>query len=229
MNFAPSVGVKFNEDGSVRHFPGNTFLCHVDTRSSTYKEVLWAQDQLKAMSCAKHYAFLPQASMHMTVFEGLCDQIRQSEVWSSKLEADVALEVATEQFQIWLDAMEAMPKFQMVFDHVHNSSNGGTLLRIKPANDETKQAIKVCREALSEITGIRHPVHESYHFHITLSYKVIHLDDDQQVELEQTCKGIEARLRETFRTLEHGAVEFCVFDDMFEFKPVQLLQVKNEI
>ncbi len=30
MKYAPSVGVKFHEDGSVRTFPGNTFICHLD-------------------------------------------------------------------------------------------------------------------------------------------------------------------------------------------------------
>lgn len=226
MNFAPSVGVKFNEDGSVRHFPGNTFLCHVDQTSPVYQEVLWAQQQLKAMDCAANYAFLPEESMHMTVFEGLCDQIRDPNVWSSKLESDVSLEMATEQFQVWLDAAKATSKFKMVFDHVYNSSNGGTLLRIKPANGETLQAIKACREQLSELTGIRHPVHDSYHFHITLSYKVIHLDDAQQAELEQTCLRIEERLNQTFGTLTHGAVEFCLFADMFEFKPIQYLPIE---
>ena len=223
MNFAPSVGVKFNEDGSVRHFPGNTFLCHVDKESNTYPHVTWAQQQLKAMSCASHYAFLPEASMHMTVFEGLCDQFRHQEVWSSKLDEKVSLENATEQFMQWLDDAQATPNFEMMFDTVYNSSNGGTLLRLKPANEETKQALAICRENLSKLTGIRHPTHDEYHFHITLSYKVIHLDDQQQQELEETCARIEQHMNSNFGTLTHNNVEFCHFDDMFEFKPIKLL------
>ncbi|WP_117233874.1 DUF1868 domain-containing protein [Vibrio maerlii] len=223
MNYAPSVGVKFNEDGSVRHFPGNTFLCHVDKESPVLKQVIWAQQQLKAMDCAKNYAFLPESSMHMTVFEGLCDQIRDESVWSSKLTSDVSLEDATEQFMTWLNEAQATPKFKMVFDHVYNSRNGGTVLRIKPANQETLDAIKACRENLSELTGIRHPVHDSYHFHITLSYKVIHLDEEQERELLDTCARIEQRMNESFGELTHGAVEFCEFKDMFEFRAVKHL------
>lgn len=226
MNFAPSVGVKFNEDGSVRHFPGNTFLCHVDQQSDTYQHVVWAQQQLKAMVCASHYAFLPEASMHMTVFEGLCDQIRKSEVWSNKLESDVSLEEATNTFLHLLEEAQATPNFEMVFDTVYNSSNGGTLLRLKPANEESKQALIQCRENLSAITGIRHPVHDDYHFHITLSYKVIHLDDEQQKELEATCATIEDRMNASFGTLVHNNVEFCHFDDMFEFTPIKLLPIQ---
>ena len=227
MNYAPSVGVKFNEDGTVRRFPGNTFLCHVDKTSPVYQEVLWAQQQLKAMKCATDYAFLPEASMHMTVIEGLCDQIREATHWSSKLAEDVNIESATESFQAWLQEAAATPNFQMKFDYVYNSRAGGTVLRLKPANDETKSALKVCRDNLSELTGIRHPTHDEYHFHITLSYKVINLDEEQQAELEQTCQRIEERLNQSFGVLTHGAVEFCVFEDMFEFKPVKLLSLEK--
>ncbi len=138
----------------------------------------------------------------------------------------MTIELATERFQAWLQEATATPNFKMKFDHVYNSRVGGTVLRLKPANDDTKSALKACRDNLSELTGIRHPTHDEYHFHITLSYKVINLDEEQQAELEQTCLRIEERLNQSFGELTHGAVEFCVFEDMFEFKPVKRLPLE---
>ncbi|UJF17987.1 DUF1868 domain-containing protein [Vibrio sp. SS-MA-C1-2] len=224
INYAPAVDFKFHKDGTVRTFKGNTFLCHLDQTTETYKTVVWAQEQLKAMKCADNYAFLPTSSFHMTVFEGLCDQVRdEADLWSSKLTNTLSIEETTEIFKEWISDIKTPRHFELVFDAVVNTANGGTLLRIKPANNETTQAITACREKISEATGIRHAVHDEYFFHVTLSYKIVHLDDVEQQELADTCQRITERLQQEFGTVRHNEVEYCYFDNMFKFDIVKKL------
>ncbi|NOH78207.1 DUF1868 domain-containing protein [Vibrio sp. RE86] len=223
MKFAPSVGVKFHEDGSVRRFPGNTFICHVDPSLELINELTWAQDQLKAMECGAKFSYLPIESMHMTVFEGVCDQIRLAEKWTSKVPLDAPLSATTEYFSEAVRHIGAHQGFEMVYDYVHNCQVGGSAIRIKPANEQTKQALADCRSQLRDATGINMPDFDDYHFHITLSYRVIELEEHEKQELLATTDRIAERISKSFGTLKHRAVEFCTFEDMFEFKPLQTL------
>ncbi|MBY7730146.1 DUF1868 domain-containing protein [Vibrio splendidus] len=220
MKYAPSVGVKFHEDGSVRTFPGNTFICHLDQSLPLIDELRWAQDQLKEMSCGNKFSFLPISSMHMTAFEGVCDQIRDPKKWTSKLSLDSELSAITDLFATEASQIGAQGGFEMEFDYVYNCPIGGSALRIKPANEQSRLALKRCRELLKVATGINMPDFDDYHFHITLSYRVIELEEQDKVELQETTKRIGERIAQSFGSLTHGPVEFCTFQDMFKFIPV---------
>ncbi|PSW11382.1 DUF1868 domain-containing protein [Photobacterium sanctipauli] len=220
MKYAPSVGVKFHEDGSVRHFPGNTFICHVNPTLDLINELAWAQDQLKAMACGHKFAYLPISSMHMTVFEGVCDQVRLAEKWTSKLPLDAPIDQTTDFFASAIGSLGPHAGFEMVFDYVYNCPIGGTAIRIKPANEASAQALANSRNQLRDATGIEMPDFDSYHFHITLSYRVIELEEHEKEEVKATADAIAERLSTTFGLLKHGPVEFCTFDNMFKFTPL---------
>lgn len=223
MKYAPSVGVKFHEDGSVRHFPGNTFICHVNPTLDLIGELTWAQEQLKAMKCGYKFAYLPISSMHMTIFEGVCDQVRLTEKWTSKLPLEAPIEQTTDFFASAIDSLGTHAGFEMVFDYVYNCPVGGSAVRIKPANTATAAALANCRNQLRETTGIDMPDFDSYHFHITLSYRVIELEEHEKEELKATTDTIAERLSTTFGLLKHGPVEFCTFENMFKFTPLKTL------
>ncbi|MGF1748961.1 DUF1868 domain-containing protein [Vibrio cionasavignyae] len=220
MKYAPSVGVKFHENGSVRTFPGNTFICHLNQSLPLIDELRWAQNQLKSMNCGNKFAFLPIESMHMTVFEGVCDQVREAHKWTSKLDLDAELSATTDLFATRASLVGAQGGFEMMFDYVYNCPIGGTAIRIKPANEQSAQALKQCREALKLATGISVPDFDDYHFHITLSYRVIELEEQDKSEIEQVTQNISERMSQSFGRLTHGPVEFCTFQDMFKFTPV---------
>lgn len=223
MNYAPSVGQKFHQDGSVRTFKGNTFICHLD-KSQDYNQIIelveWAQNQFKAMKCADKYVFLPLTSMHMTVFDGVCDQVRNKSHFSSKVPRSQVINEITDYFLEELKKVQYLPNFQMKFSHVYNCEIGGTALGLVPENEQTVQYIKELRNTLSEVTGVRMPNFDSYAFHITLSYKVIMLNEEEKVELENTTRKVEQHLLENMPEFLLNKVDFCEFDNMFEFKPL---------
>lgn len=224
MNYAPAVGVKFEKNGQVKEFKGNTFLCHISTNETKLlAEIKWAQDQLKAMNCAYKFAFLPMTSMHMTVFEGVCENIRQQSLWTNKLSLDASLSTVSGMF---IDTLATMPKlgyFEMDFHSIYNCPIGGSAIRIKPATAASNESIWQCRSLLSQATGIKHPNYDDYHFHISLSYRIIELDEDDREEVLRVTKGITERLNNTFGRFTHGPVEFCHFNDMFKYTPLTIL------
>ncbi|MDA9557303.1 DUF1868 domain-containing protein [Vibrio sp.] len=224
MKYAPSVGMKFNEDGSVRRFPGNTFLCHLDQSLALIQELKWAQQQLKEMNCGYKFSFLPIESMHQTIFEGVCDQIRKPESWTKHVATDAPLKETTDFFLNALQSVTPQGGYNMVFDHTYNCPIGGTAICIRPQSPSDESAIWDTREALSAATGIRMPNFHEYRFHITLSYRIIELEEADRIELEETAKRIDERLSTTFGVLTHGPVEFCTFEDMFKFTPITRLK-----
>ncbi|MCZ8489451.1 hypothetical protein O9992_27190 [Vibrio lentus] len=54
--------------------------------------------------------------------------------------------------------------FEMMYDYVYNCPIGGTAIRIKPANDQSTQALKQCREALKAATG------NNFDFDVTITF-----------------------------------------------------------
>ncbi|WP_026339233.1 DUF1868 domain-containing protein [Psychromonas ossibalaenae] len=223
MKFAPAVGQKFNQNGSVRQFAGNTFVCHIEPENPVFEKLLWAQQTLQKMHCAHKFAFLPASSFHMTLFEGLCDQVRVPELWSSKLPLDLPLPEATQKLQQELAPVKDSENYIMVYDAVYNSPVGGTILHLLPADQQCQQALEQSRQQLSELTGIRHADHHSYRFHITLSYKIIELNEDDEKELQQVSRRINQHLSESFGQLSHNPPAFCRFSDMFAFEPLLYL------
>ena len=91
--FGRTVGTKFNADGSVIRFPGNTVISKVTPDMPVFSHISEIRDFLKENDggCV---AYLPDESWHMTVIEGLCDQVRDPAHWSSKLKNDAKLSEA---------------------------------------------------------------------------------------------------------------------------------------
>lgn len=224
MKYAPAVGVKFEKNGQVKEFKGNTFLCHISTNETQLlAEIKWGQDQLKAMNCAYKFAFLPITSMHMTVFEGVCENIRQQPLWTNKLSLDAPLSAVTDLFINELTSMPRLGYFEMDFHSIYNCPIGGTAIRIKPATAASRESLWQCRTLLSQATGIKHPNHDDYHFHISLSYRIIELDEHDKTEILVTTDRITERLSAKFGRFNHGPVEFCHFNDMFKYSPLTVL------
>ena len=99
-----TYGKKFSEGGRVLEFPGNTVICRISPQSKQFHLLVRIRQQLKAQPWAEKFFFLPPSSYHMTVFEGVCDQVRQPERWTVKLPLDAKLEeVDTFFVEAWKD------------------------------------------------------------------------------------------------------------------------------
>lgn len=215
--YTPNVGQKFNEDLSIKRFPGNTIICFVDPdlHPTIFNEAVWAQHRLQAMSCAGKFHFLPPSSFHMTVIELLCDQVREKGYWSKFLPLDMPLEETDRFFIEKFSQIDAPSSFAMTFKQAHHPAT----LQLEPANGQSAAAIAAFREQMAELLGVRRPNFEGYSFHITLGYNLIELEPAEVDEQSAVFKEISARLGETFGVFETAQPTLTFFDDMGKFVP----------
>ncbi len=209
------IGEKFHKNGSVRTFPGNTVISKITPDMPIYAGLVEAQRQLMAADKAGKYAFLPPSSFHMTVMEGVCDQVRTPERWSTKLALDMPL---TQVNQFIFDCFA-----RMSLPHAFTMRIAGAVfsrfpvLVLEPANAETTDSLQNFREQFSLETGIRFPNHDTYTFHISLAYNLIFLTPDEERLFEGTRRKIQQELFTTYPSFELGIPRLTYFENMFRF------------
>jgi hypothetical protein len=218
-----AVGVKFEADGSARRFPGNTIIRHVDPGSALMAALTMAHEEFRRVDDGRRLALLPPSSYHMTIFEGVCDQVRTAARWPVDTPADLALDELTARFRATLAELRHGCALPFRLRAVPPIAKWGPLvLALEPADDAENRKLRGLRNRLADALRLRTPDHEDYAFHITLAYAVDWPDE-----------ALDAALREAYARLadqanqdggvSFGAPEFCVFDDMTEFRRLLLL------
>ncbi len=209
------VGEKFNADGSVRTFPGNTVICFANPNEPPYQLAEWAQQQLMQQPFAHKYAPLPPSSFHMTVMPMLCDQVRMPEQWSAHLPLDCSLEEADAFITKRVNSVAAPGNFRMAFSGL--AARGGISIDLVPADEETTHTLWTYRNALSEATGVRFPDHGRYGFHMSLAYKITELTPSEHWQLQQYLDMCNGHMRLRFGVFNTGRPYMSYFDNMFRF------------
>lgn len=218
-----AVGLKFETDGQVRRFAGNTVICPVSSRSTLMAALVAVQDNLKTASFSSCFAFLPPSSFHMTLFEGVNDPERIAERWPTDLPLDTPLERMTEAFRDRLDGLTFQEPFRLVPTHLSCSPRGGSVLVLAGADDVAESALRMARDEVSRRLGMTKPNHAGYRFHITLSYQTAWLSVGQAVDLARAQTTLVDDFRVATPMIEIGPPVFCTFEDMTRFDPVLTL------
>lgn len=214
--YPSGVGQKFYRDGSVRQFPGNTIICHLDPDSALFKTLLSMRKTLEELPFASAFTLLPPSSWHMTVFEGVCDQIRKTGHWPSDLPITASLETCNVLFE------QKLKDFALRDDVPFKVKPLGLLplvdgiaLNIQPATADDEQRLRDLRDRLSELLMLRHEEHASYEFHLSIGYLIRQLSQEEQNDLHRIFENEHATNGACF---ELGAPEFCLFEDMFAYE-----------
>lgn len=219
LSYPPWVPSKFSPSGEVQNFPGNTILCHIPPQSPLLQALRSLYARIGAHPFASRVTLLPPSSWHMTVIEGVCDQIREPGRWPAN-----HLSSSLEQY-----TDECAPRVRLVGGELENLglsapyhmkavglvvSETGISLDLQGATEEEDKRVRRLRDYLADALGFRHPGHETYKFHTGLAYFVQVLEsckrDSLKLELEQEL----ARCPLSF---DLGSAEFCLFEDMFRF------------
>ncbi|KAF3809827.1 hypothetical protein GCG54_00014040 [Colletotrichum gloeosporioides] len=221
--YPAGVPSKFAPDGAVQAFPGNTIVCHLSPSDPLYVSMQKLSDKLAASKFASLITLLPATSVHMTMFEGVCDQIRKPGYWPSDLPLEAPLEESNSRFEKALGAFdledEHAPPYKMTvrgFDPLEI----GIGVRLDGRTPAETERLRSLRNRLADKLKIRHPIHDGYGFHLSVAYLLRHLTSEQNQELEALLLS---HLEEMPRNFELGAPEFCTFENMFAFKRVLFL------
>ncbi|KAI9324535.1 hypothetical protein DFJ73DRAFT_872200 [Zopfochytrium polystomum] len=140
----------------------------------------------------------------MTLFSGVLDQERGP---SSGGNGDgLPLSEVTAQFAGRLSG----------FDMNVTMPRDGIALRLAAADERTDSGLRRLRDGLADLLALRGAGHATYEFHLSLTYVVLNLSEDQKRKVPPFDDAFEI-----------GPPAFCVFDDMSEFRPSVVMKSSN--
>lgn len=208
------IGEKFNEDGSLRYFPGATIISFLEESNPMRSLMTEIRNDAEKSSFASNYVFLPPSSFHMTVFDLYSDFERYESKWSTKIDPTIhAAEIDAFLFNV-CQKIPAPDSFLMKVDYVDPNS-----IRLLPASDETERNLQEYRNRISEETGIRFPNHDSYQYHMTFGYHLFEGDQKSLVHARRFIAEKTCMLQEKMPTFTIGRPIFCTYSTMKEFIP----------
>ncbi|KAJ6584733.1 RNA ligase/cyclic nucleotide phosphodiesterase [Mycena capillaripes] len=217
--YPPGVPSKFDSDGNVQRFPGNTIVSHLSPTSEPelYNSMLALYDTLKNSHLSHLYALLPPSSWHMTVFEGVCDQVHDLSITASLEECTALYQEKLSSFDLQCDP----PYYISItgFDPLET----GIGIHLEPSTTEGDARIRGLRDWLSDVLHIRAKEHKTYVLHFSMAYLLRILTKEQDQELRKLLMD---HLEGMPKQCKLGAPEFCTFEDMFAFK--RLFYLKNQ-
>ena len=207
---------KFGKDGKVKPYYGNTIISHIgeEDNKQMWEATDWFQEKVKQTSFADKLAFLPKDSFHMTVL-ALCRHIdRETDRWPRGISRDARFPEIDRILKEKVDAQLPLGPVCMEVDQCDP-----TKIYLRAADEETEKRLRSFRDRVSEVTGIHHPNHEGFRFHISVSYRLQPFDEKQQEECDKLCQEATQLLKETVKPFWVPEPQFVVFNDMMCFRP----------
>lgn len=225
------IPAKFNADGVVQRYPGNTTVCHLPASCPLLPGLRNLYTALSSHpTLSKIIYLLPPQSWHMTVFDGAREGECEPGMWPPGLEKR-PLPEATADFSrrlrelgLNLEAEGLAPPYKMKIPGF-DVSVVGIGLRVEGATPEEEKRMRRLRDRLAETLGFRAPNHDTYGFHISMAYLLRHADGDDGIELNRLLTESSPKVE---MQIELGRVEFCTFENMLAFPRLFYLGDKEE-
>lgn len=152
----------------------------------------------------------------MTIFEGVCDQVRDAEHWPRDLAQNAPLDEVTEDFSRRLSDFSLEddgPPYLMMINGL-DPLEVGIGIHLEARTQDEERRLRRLRDLLAERLKLKMPNHDNYGLHISIAYLLRRLTEEQEREL----KGLVTRvLAWGPKEFELGAPEFCTFADMCKF------------
>ncbi len=214
--FGSAIGSKFNSDGTFRHFPGNTMVSALRS-NPVFPRLCSIQERLLEDGRGKYLIPLPPSSFHMTVFEGVCDEVRDSAHWTALASAVSPLEDVTAILEPLFYSVLPMGKVVMKLSSLRIDT--GVSIALVPFTSEDEKTIRDYRDRLKARLRIAFPDHDEYRFHIGLAYGRMNAGRDD-VLFSSFQQEVRRYLEKNEITFTVPPPDFCTFSDMSSFTPV---------
>lgn len=215
----PGAGGKFDPDGNVLPFPGNTFLCHLDRTSTAYQAVAELRDALLSLPSAGYFTFLPAPSLHMTVFCGISGTPLGSDGWPADVPPGATLDAITARFRRRLDGVNLPERVHVTAQRLDT----GRAIAFAPADARSRDDLRTIRSTLRDVTGLHRPDQESYEFHMSLGYLKRFMPHAEAEEHLDAIDAIFEASKPHLSRVSFGPVEYCTFENMLSFTPTAIV------
>lgn len=218
--------LKFNHDGSRRPFAGNTVICHLPVQCDMRDAMVALHEELATSALRPKLGLTSTDSYHMTVFPGANDLDRTQYGWPKYVPLDATIEDCNRTVQERMaDARLKCSLPLRVRVDVPATLNyySACTLRLVPVSSKENDKLRSVRDQLAQTYGFRTKDHDEYTFHITMSYQMAPLTQNEQVAYRKILREHLRQIVSAQPVVELGEPEYCVFPDMFRFEPKVLL------
>lgn len=207
--------LKFKPNGEFNAFSGNTVVANLYDQPEILQAVAVLQDRYRQLPFSNKFTLTPPESIHMTVFELLCDQNREEAFWSKFLPLNLPIAEVSAYFG------DKLSHFPLTEEQITMRVTGlGTLtILLEPADAASRERLANIREFISHQTGVIFPNHNSYQFHITIGYRHQELTQEEQAYLDNCRQEAEKLLLERLQEVKINRIDYTTFEDMSRFLP----------
>jgi|GEM_PF-670608 len=229
LNIIPKDSLlKFNQDGSVRSFAGNTVICHLPQQSRFQDAVAALGNALRSSSFADKLAVLPSDSYHATIIGGLNDQDRRTYGWP----ADIPIDTPITECNRIIDERIAQFSTQTELPLRFRLDKEKTLalqrpcgLQLVPADENEEHKLRTLRDRMSdEVFRYRTSDHNTFGFHISMAYQMRGLAATERREYQSILLHRLPAIVAVTPVIELGIPEFCTFENMYRFEVQTLVR-----
>jgi hypothetical protein len=218
------LGKRFDAAGTPLRDAGCTVLCAVDDPGAL--SALGAvRGRLAAAGLDRFWAWLPERSLHMTVFDVTLHARRDADHWPANLSPDATEADADAEMIRRLSGLRAGPRppYLMAPQGIYRGE-GGVGVGLSSAGMEEDKRLRALRDQLAIATGLTHrPGHAVYRFHITLGYMIAWPSMAEAARADALFDAAEDALRAAAPVIALGLPDIRTFDDMTAFRRVGAL------
>lgn len=212
------IGRKFLPDGTLQIWPGNTMLCHVDRDSDAHAALVEIKRGLQNGPLAEAFSFLPDESLHMTVFQGVSGPNASQFDWPEDVDPATPRDAVSDILLDRLDGI-ALPASRRV--RALNLFAGHSMTIDGVGADE--QGLRDTRDKLRAATRLSSQGFDTYTFHISMAYLLRWLSLDEARAVGDLSEALFAEHGPRLQDIHLGRVEFCTFEHMHHFEPLRYL------
>jgi len=220
MIYGKDIGKKFDEQGNVLHYPGNTVVCDILPGCSAYDVMTHLRQMVIDEGFADTLCLLPPDSYHMTVIRGLNDRIRTDTNWPEKLPKETPMEQVDDYITNAINKVGLPGPARMKFYKTLPGA-GCLIFQVVPADEEQAKILSDFRDKAAEEIGLFLPKHHEYKFHISLGYRRILPEGEEAARFDALVEKMDAYIANQ-PIFETAAPYIAYYDDMLEFSPKRL-------
>lgn len=212
---------RFDSDGNAVLCPGNTVIRHIRAPADLDR-LCAAQERLKATPAGACFAWLPRASLHCTLFNGLLYADRDVAHWPSTLANDAPRAMADAfMLQAFRQAKPISQPVDMTIAGFSGTTSDALGVALS-ASDIDDPLLRAYRDALAQASGLtQRPGHADYRFHITLGYLIAWPKLGAAEDFDAQAQEIAQELATTPIVLPANTPEFCKFDCLDHFEVIE--------
>ena len=220
MTYGSTIGKKFYADGTVRRYPGNTVVADILPGNPAYDVMCQLRKMVIDTGLTSHIILLPEDSYHMTVLQGVNDQVRKETHWPAGLPLDATMTAADDYVSGAFLKVGLPGPVNMRFDSLF-MGKGAWVIRLRPADTQQEKYLWDFRDRAADTLGLRLPRHEEYRFHISLGYVRVIPEGEVAEKTAQLKEKIDAYIanQPEFWT---AAPYMAYYDDMHAFSPERI-------